>query len=341
MNIAHILPNGARFPLQKHNGRYEWVMRLATLQAQHGHVVTIYCGPDSTSNEPSVQFSSLLEYTDSKEANNLALFQKAFHNSEHQIYHSHFDYLHYQIADATTKPVVVTQHWFPSEKIAAAVPLNTRKNVTMVPVTNYMAREDLRLGIPAAQVIYHGVDLATFRPSFEHRSDRLLFVGRITPQKGVKEAVAMALAAGANLDMVGKINNADQTYWEAILPNVDGEQICHLGSKNRKEVAALMAQAKSLVFLPQGLEAFGQTIIEAQACGTPVITNNLGAASELIQDNQTGFIIGDEAEFIHALQQCNLVDPLNCRKFAKRFDQISMMRAYDDLYQSLLDVTIG
>lgn len=335
MNIAHLLPYSATFPLRKHNGRYDWVQRIARLQVQHGHTVTIYCGPGSTSPEPQLQFRSLSSSIGDKQANNLALLTLAFQTREHDIFHSHLDYLHYQSADQTDRPVVSTQHWFPTDKMAAAVPLNRSRNVLAVPVTHYMAVEDKRLGIPAAKVIYHGIDLRAFKLSDAERSDRLLFVGRIAPHKGVREAVQAAHQAGAKLDIVGKINDTDQAYWNGILPLVDGRQIRYLGPKDRNEVITLLSAAKAMLFLPQQLEAFGQTIIESQACGTPVILNGLGAASELVAVGSTGFIVSNASDFEEAIRSVSSLDPNACRAFAEEFDQQAMVAAYESLYESL------
>lgn len=336
MNIAHLLPYSAVFPLKKHNGRYEWALRLANIQARNGHEVTIYAGPASMPADSLVRFTTLPVSRGATQANNAALFELAMQDGGHQILHSHFDSLHYEVADETDKPVVVTQHWFPTPKIAAAVALNTHRNVITVPVTKYMAAADRQLGIPATEVIYHGIDLTAFKPSGAARTDRLLFVGRIAPHKGVHEAVQAILAADAKLDIVGKINAKDQAYWDKILPSVDGKRVRYLGPKSQAEVAALMNEAKAMLFLPQSMEAFGQTIIEAQACGTPVILNDLGANSELVDDGVTGYLVQSEEEITAAIGNVSTLDAQTCRAFAEQFDLTAMVRSYDELYHSLL-----
>ncbi len=337
MNIAHVLPYGAAFPLRKHNGRYEWALRLAAAQAADGHDVTIYAGPSVPTDHNSISFKSLVQTDDrDKTTTNSRLMLQAFAASEHQLYHSHFDSLHFDLADQTARSVVATQHWFPTKDIAASVPRNTHHNVVTVPVTRYMASADKKLSIPTADYIYHGIDLELFKTSLEPRSDRLLFVGRIAPHKGVYEVVRAVQAAGATLDIVGKINPADQAYWETILPMVDGERIAYHGSQNQKQVAAFMARARGMVFFPQHEEAFGQTIIEAQACGTPVILNSVGANSELVQAGVTGVIADDPSTFQTALTIIDSLDPLNCRNFAERFDFATMVKRYYELYDTLV-----
>lgn len=336
MNIAHVLPYAAKFPLQKHNGRYEWALRLANAQALAGHDVTIYAGPSSDTKGSTINYVTLPEALADPKSNNTALFESAFTFDEHQIFHSHLDSLHYELANKTDKPVVVTQHWFPTAEIAAVAPLNSRRNVVAVPVTHFMAKADREMGIPAADTIYHGIDLQVFPASYGPRTDRLLFVGRIAPHKGVAEVVQAVLTAGDELDIVGKINAKDQAYWDAILPYVDGVRIRYLGAKTQQEVAALMARAKAMIFLPSKLEAFGQTIIESQACGTPVILNNLGANSELVNQGVSGFVLNDGPSLSDTIKAISNLDPHDCRAFAEQFSLETMVQSYEALYRKLI-----
>lgn len=333
MNIAHILPYSAKFPLTKHNGRYEWVLRLAKLQVKNGHTVTIYSSPQS--NGEGILWESLPADLGSKEQNNIALFNAAFSNHEHDIFHSHFDYLHYLVADSTTKPVVFTQHWFPNQKIADMQANNHSGNVVAVPVTEYMRGKDIELGIKSSNKIYHGIDLSLFQLPTSPRSDHLICLGRISPNKGVYEAVQIAIKSVSKLDIVGKVNQIDQQYWTSILPFVDGENIRYLGPQPQETVAKLLGQAKAYLFPSQQPEAFGQVTIEAQACGTPVIISSVGASNELIIDGATGFIARSEQDYIDAINKVTMIDSQTCRNFAEKFDINQMAINYDQLYKSL------
>jgi glycosyltransferase involved in cell wall biosynthesis len=337
MNIAHLIPAHVRYPLIKHNGRYEWVLRLAQAQAAQGHTVTIYCAPGSAEPSGNVQWASIPVEQDSSADRNTSLCLQAFSNPEHEVFHSHFDSLHYRLATHTTKPLVATQHWFPTERIVRDAKYDVNRHVTTVAVTNFMKREDDHLGIPCSYMIHHGVDLSAFRYNSLPRSDRLLFVGRIAPHKGVKEAVEAAVATNSSLDIVGKINATDTAYWDDISPKVDGERIRYLGAKPRLEVAALIAQAKAMLFLPKQIEAFGQTILEAQACGTPVVVNDLGANRELLQDGTTGFVVNDRdvSTIAAAIQSIPHLKSRECRMFAETFNQAKMLASYLSLYRNL------
>jgi glycosyltransferase involved in cell wall biosynthesis len=335
MNIAHILSSTVSFPLKTHHGRYQSALRLARAQAAQGHNVTVYAAPGSGKGMSEVQWEGSPYLFGDTATNDFALIKTALSAGEHDIYHSHLDFKHYFLADSTAKPIVFTQHWFPSETIAHAAQFNKTGNALAVPVTNYMHQTDRELGIPSSDTIYHGIDLEQFSFSGAQRSDRFVFVGRIAPHKGVRRAVMLAKQAGIKLDIIGKINDSDQKYWETILPHVDGEQIRYLGQKAHQEVAEAFSSARAFLFPLEGIEAFGQVTIEAQACGTPVIIGDLGASNELVQHGKTGFVAKTDAEFIEAIRNIGSIKPTDCRAFAEKFNVQNMLAGYDALYKKL------
>ena len=335
MKIAHLLPYSARFPLSKHNGRYEWALRLAKRQASDGHQVTVYSSPKSSGDSPII-WESPDKDTGSRDQNNQALIKTAF-NQDHDIYHSHFDFLHYYLADLTDRPIVFTQHWFPSEEISEAARMNKKQNTIAVPSSNLMAAEDRKLKIASAEIIRQGINLRLFSTAPPSQvTDRLLFVGRIAPWKGALEAVQIARQASAKLDIIGKLNTTEHDYWEKIEPFIDGRQIRYLGPKSQQETAQYMARAKALIFPSQAPEAAPQVPIEAQACGTPVIISNVGATDEWIADGKTGFIARSLPEYLEAIENIDKIDRNDCRKFALQFDFAQMVAAYYQLYERLI-----
>jgi glycosyltransferase involved in cell wall biosynthesis len=336
VKIAHLLPASVRFPLSKHNGRYEWALRLARLQSAGGHNVTVYCAPGSADESQIIWKSNAIKL-DSKTENNTSLARMAL-SDNHDIYHSHYDSLHYILGDETDKPIVFTQHWFPNQEISRAAKHNTKRNVYAVPPTEYMLQEDKRLGIFSLGAIHHGIDLNLFKPWSVKPSDnsRFIFIGRISPRKGVLEAAQIAHAAGVGLDIVGKINHVDEEYWETIDPLVDGREIRYLGTKSQKEVCVLFQQAKAFLFPSLEPEAFGLVTIEAQACGSPVIISDIGAASELVIDGKTGFIVSSRQQYLSAIKNIDKIDRAYCREFAKRFDIKDMADEYLKLYKKLI-----
>lgn len=334
MKIAHLLPYTVRFPLAKHNGRYEWALRLARLQAADGHQVFFYSAPGSTDKSEIIWKSIDARFPD-RQSNNLELFSSAFCEN-YDIYHSHFDYLHYYAADKTRKPIVFTQHWFPDQRIAEAAQSGHTSNVMAVPASKLMSDRDDELGIKHSEIIRQGIDLRRFHPTANPTDGRLIFVGRVAPWKGVLEAVQMAKSAGQPLDIVGKLNSSENEYWQQIEPYIDGNQIRYLGPKDQDEIARLLAQAKAFLFPSQALEAAPQAPIEAQACGTPVIMSDIGATKEWLEEGKTGFIAHSEDEYINSIDKIGSLRREDCRKFAEKFDIKRLVADYYRLYDSLL-----
>lgn len=337
MKIAHLLPATAVFPLKKHNGRYEWALRLAIQQANNGHTVVIYCGGGQLPGS-SIAFRALDHQPtgeSSRRTQNIALIHSAFEDTSFDIFHSHFDSLGAELAYLTSKPVITTQHWFPDEEIASRLRSNAPNSI-IVPLTQKMHDADSEFGIQPSGVIPHGIDLTLFSPDDSaQRNGRLLYVGRITEGKGVKEAVQIATAANLPLDIVGKVNTADKSYYDSFAHEIDGRTIVFHGPKTQAEVATMMQKAAGFLFANIHPEAFGQTIIEAQACGCPVVISDCGANSELIQPGVTGYACKTQDVYLHALQSLQNIKTANCRQFAEQFGLSAMIQAYDDLYSAL------
>ena len=332
MNIAHVVPYSVKFPLKVHNGRYDWVLQLATLQAERGHTVTIYCNPESVVD--TVHTTGISRATDNKELNNLETFRVALRNN-HDIYHSHFDDLHYRVAHETTKQIVFTQHWWPKDSViefAASQP----KNIWAVPPTRFMYDFDIQAGIATKGFIYHGIDLKLFHVHHAQKNGRLLFVGRISPEKNIETALAVAKKSGIGLDIIGKIAEKNLSYWDTLQPYIDGTHIRYLGQKSPHELVEYYASAQAVIFPSGTKEAFGLVAVESQACGTPVIMRRGGSRGELVEEGKTGFLCETDNDFIEAARKASTLQASDCFTFAKRFDIQVMAEKYDTLYQDLV-----
>ena len=332
MNIAHIIPSSVCYPLATHNGRYDWVYQLATRQAREGHTVTIYGGSDSFVE--GVHTVGLPTPSNDKRQNNTQLFRLAF-SHDHDVYHSHFDNLHYSVAHETTRPVVYTQHWWPTDETVQAAKDARSKNVWAVPPTKFMYEHDQTAGIQSRGHIYHGIDLDVFQPSTATASYRLLFVGRISPEKNLELAMISAKKAGASFDVIGKIAPKNATYWQSLQPLIDGTTIRYLGTKNHSELIDYYTAARGVLFPSDINEPFGLVAIEAQACGTPVIMQRGGSRGELIAEGTTGFLCSNEADYASAITSLSSLSPTDCIAFAHQFDIRDMTRRYDELYAAL------
>ena len=330
MNIAHIIPHTVAFPLKSHNGRYEWVRQLALLQVQQGHTVTVYGSPESKVS--GLNIAGIPEATESKKNNNIDTFRLAF-SQNHDIYHSHFDNLHYEVAEETSKPVIYTQHWWPNNQTIELANTSNQGNVWAVPPTHHMFNFDVENEIQTKGYIHHGIDLNIFQNSGAPKTDRFLFVGRISPEKNLEVALSAVKKAGAKIDIVGKVAIKNQQYWDSLQHFIDGDQIRYLGQKSQAEVVEMYSEALGVICPFEPTEAFGLVVIESQACGTPIIMKNGGSRKELIQEDKTGFLYETEDELITAIGKIAGLQTKDCVNFAKNFDINYMAQAYGHLYE--------
>jgi len=333
VKIAHILPHSVRFPLLAHNGRYDWVLQLARLQAKNGHDVTIYCHPDSELD--NIMTCGIPHASGNKDSNNIGTLRMAVRHN-HDIYHSHFDNLHYTLSEhELSQPVLFTQHWWPTKTTLALAKKNLHKNIWAVPPTRYMYEFDKESHVKSKGFIHHGIDLGKFTLKPVQQSHRLLFVGRISPEKNLEVALSIAEKTGLGLDIIGKITEKNKDYWRSLQHRIDGIHTRYLGTKTHDELASHYSAATALLFPSDIHEAFGLTAIEAQACGTPVIMRRGGSRAELLEEKVTGFLFDTEDELIDAVQQAATIDGADCVRFSKKFDIQTMANAYDSLYEQL------
>lgn len=198
-----------------------------------------------------------------------------------------------------------------------------------------MFNQDMLVGIQSKGYIYHGIDLDMYHSSNSTKSDQILFVGRISPEKNLDLAIKVIVASGARLSIIGKVAAKQQAYWQSLQPLIDGEQIQYLGTKTPHELVEHYASARAVLFPSDIKETFGLVAIEAQACGTPVIMKRGGSRGELIIENKTGFLCNNEAEFISAIQSVDTLKSEDCIAFSKSFDIVSMVAHYEQLYKDL------
>ena len=335
MKIAHLMPSSITFPLQKPNGRYTWALDLARAQANAGHDVHIFAGQDSTDTS-SIHWQSRPPTSNHPLENNSALMASALIDTSFDIYHSHFDNLQYSLGYLTNKPIVFTQHWWPYEQTVTAASRYPNTNIWAAPPTRFMYDFDTQNNIQSQGHIYHGIDLSLFHHEPVPKSERLLFVGRISPEKNLALCIEIAKESGIGLDIIGKITPKNMSYWESLLPSIDGNQIIYHGAKTRSELIRYYSAARAVLFPTDTHEAFGLVTIEAQACGTPVITGRGGSRNELIDAGVTGFLCESITEYIDAIHASTHIRTDACRKFAEKFDIRFMVDAYESLYESLV-----
>jgi glycosyltransferase involved in cell wall biosynthesis len=184
--------------------------------------------------------------------------------------------------------------------------------------------------------VYHGLPVDSFRPSFKPGS-YLAFLGRLTAEKGPEIAIRIARAAGMPLHIAAKVPRGERGYFKTTLePQIDGEMVKLTGEVDDKTKEAFLAGAAALLFPIDWPEPFGLVMIEAMACGAPVIAFRSGSVPEVIDDGVTGFVVEGEHDAVQAIRRLDTLDRRRVRAhFEKRFSSRRMATEYLRLYQSL------
>jgi glycosyltransferase involved in cell wall biosynthesis len=173
-------------------------------------------------------------------------------------------------------------------------------------------------------------------PLQEHKQDYVLWVGRITPEKGPHRAIAAARMAGVPLVLAGVIQPGQQAFFDReIAPHIDGSQVRFLGEIRGSEKRSVFADARALLMPIRWDEPFGMVMVEALACGTPVISFAEGAANELVLSGSTGFLVPDEPAMAGAIGLLGQIEPRACRAWvAENCDADVVAEAYEDCYRA-------
>ncbi len=194
------------------------------------------------------------------------------------------------------------------------------------------------VGLNFVATVYNSLDLKKF-PFSEKSDDYFVWLGKVNPVKGTKEAIKAAKMAGVKLYVLGAVDEAEPTlhayYEEEIKPLIDGEQIIWMGEVEVEEKARLLGGAKAFLNPILWEEPFGLVMAESQAVGTPVISFRRGAAPELVVDGKTGFLVDTVDQMVEKMKQIDKIDRKACRKnIEEKFTIAKMIDGYEKAYQT-------
>jgi glycosyltransferase involved in cell wall biosynthesis len=250
--------------------------------------------------------------------------------SEFDLIHNNFDFLPLSYSALVETPLVTTIHGFSSELIVPVFKRYAHRS-------RYIAISDAdrHPELPYVATIHHGIELDGFTPRTEH-GDYLLFFGRIHADKGAAEAVEVARRSGRRLLIAGIVH--DREYHEhRVAPYVDGERITYLGSVGPEERDQLLGGAYALIHLVNFAEPFGLSMVEAMACGTPVIATRRGSVPEIVRDGVNGFIVDGVEGALERLPAVAGLDRAEISKdAARRFSRDRMVDDYLAAYRQVL-----
>jgi len=334
MRVAMLAPIAWRTP-PRHYGPWELVTSLLTeALVARGVDVTLFATADSItagrlagpvpaaySEDPTI---------DAKVWEMLHIAHVFERAGEFDVIHNQADFMALGWSRMVDVPVVTTIHGFSSPRIMPAYRAY-QDRVHYVAISDADRAADLRY----AATIHHGIRLDEF-PFVDDGGEDLLFFGRIHPDKGAADAIRAAQATGRRLTMAGIVQ--DQGYYEReVAPNVDGDRIRYLGAVGGEQRLRTLGHARALLHLIGFDEPFGLSVVEAMACGTPVIAYNRGSMPELIEHGVTGFLVDSLDEAVAAIGRLDEIDRAACRaRVAERFTVERMADAYLALYERLV-----
>jgi glycosyltransferase involved in cell wall biosynthesis len=339
VRIAQVSPLYESVPPQYYGGTERVVHFLTEELVRQGHEVTLFASGDSVTQ---ARLAAMCEHSlrlDPKSvdalAHHLLMLERVFRSAdEFDVLHFHIDYLHFPLSRRAGRPNVTTLHG--RLDIADLPPLYREfQDMPLVSISDAQ-REPLSEARWLATV-HHGLPADLFHLD-ERRGDYLAFLGRISPEKRVDRAVEIARRAGLPLRIAAKIDAADKTYFDQeIAPLFDQPFVDYLGEIGEGEKQAFLGGARALLFPIDWMEPFGLVMIEAMACGTPVIAWPGGSVGEVMEHGVTGFIVEDIDDAVEATRATETLDRRQVREvFDRRFTAERMARDYVAVYETLL-----
>lgn len=340
MKIAQIAPLFESVPPKLYGGTERVVDNLTRGLVAAGAEVTVFCSGDSqTSGTMKYVWPEALRLSTKKildpiayQARTLEVVAKMARDFD--VIHNHYDYGLLPLIYRTTTPILTTMHYRMDLPDLPAI-LDFYRHAPLVSISNSQ-----RAPMPSLNwmsTIYHG--LSPDRFEFYSRPGRYLaFLGRFSPEKGAHWAIEIAKASGVPLRIAAKINPEEVDYFESnVRPHIDGHFIEYVGEISESEKSQFLGEALALINPIDWPEPFGLVMIEAMACGTPVLARPLGSAPEIITDGVTGILKIDIRDLARSVRVCEHLDRVEIRRtFEKRFSIERMTREYLHVYRKLI-----
>ena len=305
-----------------------------------GHEVTLFASGDSTTQAELVAVSPCAlrlrrECLDPYIYHTLLLEQVFQRHESFDLIHFHIDYMHFPMSRRLQLNQLTTLHGrldipdlVPLFREYAEMPLTSISNAQRKPLSwaNWVAN------------VYHGLPKDLFTPRAQP-GKYLAVLGRISPEKRVDRAIRIALRAGMPLKIAAKVDKPDREYFTQVIePLLREPSIEFLGEISEPEKNEFLGHAYALLFPIDWPEPFGLAMIEAMACGTPIIAYPFGSVPEVVDIGQTGFIVRDEDEAVKALEKVEGLSRIVCRRvFEQRFSADRMAREYAAVYSYLCE----
>jgi glycosyltransferase involved in cell wall biosynthesis len=339
MRIAQIAPLFESVPPRLYGGTERVVSYLTEELIRQGHQVTLFASGDSITSAELVPCTPRAlrldpDVRDPIPHHTLMLDKVRERADDFDILHFHVDYLHFPLFRSEAGRTVTTLHG--RQDLVDHMPFYRRfSDMPLISISNVQ-----RAPLPGANfvgTVYHGLPLDLHKPSLAPTGGYLAFLGRISPEKRPDRAIAIARAAGLPLKIAAKVDKVDEAYFqEVIAPLMNGTEIEFVGEINESAKTEFLGQAAGLLFPIDWPEPFGLVMIEAMACGTPILAFRCGSVPEIVEDKLTGRIVSSVDEAVQAIPELLALDRKAIRtRFEERFSSRRMASDYVKIYHTI------
>jgi glycosyltransferase involved in cell wall biosynthesis len=344
LRVAMLAPPWISVPPPGYGGVESVVSVLTEALVQRGHDVTLFCAPGSVS---AARVTALLDQCHPDE------IERSLYEADHvgrafaeidatvcdggfDVVHDHCGFIALAMADRLDTPVVHTLHGQFTDSTAAFYAQHGHKAALVAISAAQIASAPA--GLNPIATISNPIDVGAW-PLREHKQDYLLWIGRFTAEKGPHRAIAAARAAGVPLVLAGVIQPGQQPFFDReIAPHLDGDRVRFAGEVTGAAKLSLFADARALLMPIRWNEPFGMVMVEALACGTPVIAFAEGAARELVVDGLTGFLVEDERAMAVAVGRSGQIEPRTCRAWVRENCDVEVVAcAYERTYRAVAE----
>jgi glycosyltransferase involved in cell wall biosynthesis len=339
MKVAQIAPLIESVPPRGYGGTERVVSYLTEELVRLGHSVTLFASGDSVTSARLVSCATTALRLEPHVLDPIPYYMLMLDRvrecaGDFDILHFHIDQLHFPLFRPLAGCTVTTLHGRqnlpdlqPLYFGFSEMPLVSISDSQRAPIQN----------ANCVATVYHGLPLDLLRPTFNPRGGYLAFLGRISPEKGVDRAIKVAQTLGIPLKIAAKVDCVDEVYFrDQIAPLLKEPGVQFIGEINEREKAEFLGQALALMFLIDWPEPFGLSMIEAMACGTPVLAFRRGSVEEVVEQAVTGHIVDSIEEAIRTLPRVVALNRRTVRRrFEERFSSTRMAKEYLRVYRSL------
>jgi glycosyltransferase involved in cell wall biosynthesis len=340
MKIAQIAPLMESVPPRLYGGSERIVSYLTDELVRQGHDVTLFASGDSVSSANLVRCVPMALRLDANVKDPIPYYMLMLDRvremaDEFDILHFHIDQFHFPLFRPIAQRTVTTLHG--RQDLHDLKPLYVGfSDMPLVSISNSQRKPIANANFAAT--VYHGLPAQTLKPNYKPSGDYVAFLGRISPEKRPDRAIRIAQALGLRIKIAAKIDKVDEAYFRehiASLFNLPGVE--YIGEIDERSKSEFLGEASALLFPIDWPEPFGLSMIEAMACGTPVLAFRCGSVPEIIDPGVTGLIVDSMDEAIRVMPQVLALDRRAVRqKFEQRFSASRMAKDYVQVYRSLI-----